>query len=96
MRPAEVVGGADQPQAGGEGGLGVSDRPAPSGQWREVGAEGGVEPLDVGGVDDGAGGGRRQHGLDAGQGAVDDAASDADDVAPGGVLDDLGKLEAIR
>src|SRR5205085_5802555 len=91
--PAEVVGGADQPHAGGEGSVGAGDGTASTGEWRKVGAEGGVEALDVGGVDDGARGGRRHHGLDAGQGAVDDAAGDADDVALGGVLHDLGKLE---
>ena len=94
--PAEVVGGADEPHAGGEGGLGASDRPAPSGERREVGAEGGVEPLDVGGVDDGAGGRGGQDRLDAGQGAVQDPARDPDDAPLGGVLDDLGELEPIR
>ena len=93
--PAEVVGGADQPHAGDEGRLGASDRPAPSGERREVGAEGGVEALDVGGVDDGAGGGRRQDRLDAGQGAANDPAGDADDVPLGRVLDDLGELEPV-
>ena len=56
MGPAEVVGGADQPHAGDEGRLGAGDGPTSPGEGREVGAEGGVEPLDVGGVDDGAGG----------------------------------------
>ena len=94
--PAEVVGGADQPHAGGEGRLGAGDGPTAPGERREVGAEGGVEPLDVGGVDDGAGGGRRQDRLDAGQGAADDPAGDADDVPLGRVLDDLGELEPVR
>ena len=70
--PAEVVGGADQPHAGGEGRLGASDGPAPSCERREMSTEGGVEPLDVGGVDDGAGGRGSQDRLDAGQGAVPD------------------------
>jgi len=60
-----------------------------------VGAEGGVEALDVGRVDDGAGGRRGQDRLDAGQGAVDDPAGDADDVPLGGVFDDLGELEPV-
>ena len=96
VRPAEVVGGADQPHAGGEGRRRVGDRPPPAGQWHEVGAEGGVEPLDVGGVDDGAGGGRGQDRLDAVQGATHDPARDPDDVPLGGVLDDLGELEPVR
>jgi hypothetical protein len=61
-----------------------------------VGTEGGVEALDGGGVDDGAGGGRRQHRFDPSQGAVQDAAGDADDVPLGRVLDDLGELEPVR
>src|SRR4051794_16497601 len=84
--PAEVVGRADQPHAGREGGLGAGDGTTAPSERREVGAEGGVETLDVGGVDDGAGVRRGHDGLDTGQGAMDDAASDADDVAFGGVL----------
>ena len=61
-----------------------------------MGTEGGVQALDVGGVDDRAGGRRRQHRLDAGQGTANDPARDADDVPPGRLLDDLGELEARR
>ena len=93
MGPADVVGGADQPQAGGEGGLGTGDGPTSSREGRKVGAEGGVEALDVGRVDDRTGGRCRQHRLDPRQGAVDDPAGDADDVPLGRVLDDLGELE---
>jgi hypothetical protein len=60
-----------------------------------VGAEGRVEPLDVGGADDGAGRRRRQDGLDAGLGTVDDPARDPDDVPFGRVLDDLGEREPV-
>ena len=65
------------------------------GEWRKVGAEGRVEPLDIGGVDDGAGGRRGQDRLDAVRGPAHDPASDPDDVPLGGMLDDLGKLERI-
>ena len=93
--PAEVVGGADQPHAGREGRLGASDGPTATGERCEVGAEGGVEPLDVGRVDDGAGRGRRQDRLDAGLGPRPDPARDPDDVPLGCVLDDLSELEPV-
>src|SRR4051794_30719376 len=69
--PAEVEGGPAQPHAGGEGRLGASDGSTATGERCEVGAEGGIQALDVGGVDDGSRGGRRQHRLNAGQSAVD-------------------------
>src|SRR4051794_35985744 len=94
--PAEVVGGPDEPHPGGEGRLGARDGSSASGEGREVGAEGGIEPLDVGGVDNRPGGRRREDGLDASQGAAHDPAGDADEVPPGGVLDDLGELEPVR
>ncbi len=93
VRPAEVVGGTDQPHAGREGRLGVGDGPAAPGERCEVGAEGGVEPFDVGRIDDGAGRGRRQDRLDTVQGAPNDPAGDANDVPLGRVLNDLGDLE---
>ena len=104
MRPTEIVGRADEPHAGGEGRLGAGDRPTTSSEGCEVSAEGGVEALDGGGVDDGAGRRCRQDRLDAVQGAAHDAAGDADDVPLGGVLDDpsassgqaLGELEPVR
>jgi len=106
--PAEVVGRADQPHAGGESRPGASDGATATGERREVGAAGGVEALDVGRVDHGAGRRRGQHRLDAGQGALDDAAGDpacpdaGGDMALGGVFDNpsassgqaLGELEA--
>ena len=93
---AEVVGGPDQPPAGGKGRLGAGDRPTSSREWREVSAEGGVEAFDGGGVDDGAGGRGRQDRLDAVQGATKDPAGDADDPSFGRMLDDLSELEPVR
>ena len=52
VRPAEVVRRADQPHTGGEGRLGTRDGTPASGERREMGTEGGVQALDVGGVDD--------------------------------------------
>ena len=78
--PAEVVGGADQPDAGGEGRLGAGDGPPPPGEWRAVGAEGRVEPLAVGGVDAGASRRRLQDGRNIRQGAAHDSARAPDDV----------------
>jgi hypothetical protein len=95
MGPADVVGGPDQPHASGEGGLGPGDGTTPSGQRREVGPEGGVEPLDVRGVDDGAGRGRRQDRLDAGLGPLQDPARDPDDMPLGCMFDDPGELEPV-
>src|SRR4051794_41634450 len=80
--PAEVVGGADQPHAGGEGRLGASDGATPSGQRREGGAEGGVEALDVGGGDDGAGGGCPQGGPRGDPGPPHEPAGGAPERAP--------------
>ncbi len=93
--PAEVVGGPDQPHASDEGGLGPGDGTTPPGEGREMGTKGGVESFDVGGVDDGAGHGRRQDRLDAGQGPMPDPARDPDDVPLGCVLDDLSELEPV-
>ena len=99
--PADIVGRTNQPHPSREDRLGASDGTAATGEWREMGAESGVQALDVGGVDDRTGGGRGQDRLDPRQGAVDDPAGDADDMPFGGVLDDpsassgqaLGKLE---
>src|SRR6266496_735971 len=79
--PAAGVGGADQPHAGDEGRLGAGDGTTPSGERCEMGTEGGVEPLDVGGIDDGASRRRRQDRLDTVEGVVNDAVRDPDDVA---------------
>src|SRR5205823_10508908 len=83
VRPAAGVGGADQPPAGGAGGLGAGDGPPSSRAWREVGAERRVEPLAGGRGADGGGRRRRHHRLDAGQRAVADPARDPDDVPLG-------------
>src|SRR5439155_18776513 len=51
MGPAQVVGRADQPHAAGQQGRAVGQAAPAPGQGRQRGAERGIEPFDIGGVD---------------------------------------------
>ena len=50
MEPAEVIRTADQPHPRGQDGLGVGDGAPPTHQGRQRRANGGVQPLEVGGI----------------------------------------------
>jgi len=78
MEPAEIVGTADQIPTRSQHGRCMGDGPSPASQWRQGGAEGGVEPLDGRRIDPGATAGRRQHCRDGFGSPQHDTAFDAD------------------
>lgn len=92
--PAPVVATPDQPHAGLERRERVGERATATHQRGQVAAEGGIQPLDVAGVDAGAGPGRVEHRADGLGCAAHDPLADADDVALGIALDDLPDQQA--